>query len=94
MQRLRTEKRDKVRSVVSAEAEKDFDGLLQVGEREPIFIREENRDVAVVNSPEDYERLRRIKIDRFNATCDRIAAEAKARGLTEEKLAEILADDE
>ena len=82
-----------MRSVLSAEAEKDFDRLLKVGEREPTFIRDKNCDVAVVISPEEYERLRRIKVDRFNATCDRIAAEAKARGMTEEILAEILADD-
>ena len=81
-----------MRSVLSVEAEKDFDGLLHVGKREPVFIREENRDVAVMISPEEYERLRRIKVDRFNAICDQIATEAKARGMTEELLAEILAD--
>ena len=42
-------------------------------------------------SPYDYDRLRALDTDEFQRFCDRIAEQAAARGLTEDKLAEILA---
>jgi PHD/YefM family antitoxin component YafN of YafNO toxin-antitoxin module len=66
---------------------------LDAAQREPIVIRRQKRDVAVVLSPQEYDRLRVANIDDFQRFCDRIAERAAERGLTEEKLAEILADD-
>ena len=67
--------------------------LLDAAQREPVTIRRQNRDVAVLLSPEEYDRLRAFNTEEFERFCDRIAEQAAARGLTEEKLAEILADE-
>jgi hypothetical protein len=50
-----------------------------------VVIRRQARDVAVVLSMEEYEQLTAVNVDQFQEFCDRIAEQAKARGLTEEK---------
>jgi hypothetical protein len=44
----------------------------------------------VVVSPEEYARLRQSRVEALLKAMDKVAAEAAANGLTEEKLAELL----
>ena len=83
-----------MRYVSATEAKQRLAALLDAAQREPVVIRRQNRDVAVVLSPQEYERLRAINTEEFQRFCDRVAERAAARGLTEEKLAEILADED
>jgi PHD/YefM family antitoxin component YafN of YafNO toxin-antitoxin module len=64
--------------------------LLDAAQREPVFIERDQKDVAVILSSRDYDRLTGKAAREFNALCDQIADEAAARGLTEEKLEELL----
>lgn len=57
------------------------------------MLKRGGRDVAAVISIEDYEKLRRLKVEEFLALCERTGREAGQRGLSEEKLAELLRDD-
>ena len=57
------------------------------------MIRRQNRDVAVLLSPQEYDRLRALNTDEFQRFCDRIDERAAARGMTGEKLAGILVDE-
>jgi prevent-host-death family protein len=82
-----------MRHISATDAKQNLAALLDAAQREPIVIRRQKRDVAVVLSPQEYDRLRVANIDDFQRFCDRIAERAAERGLTEEKLAEILADD-
>lgn len=61
-----------MRSVSAAEARQDLDALLHSAQSEPVVIRQGNRDIAVVVSPPEYERLRAIDIAEFERFCDRI----------------------
>jgi prevent-host-death family protein len=79
-----------MRSVSATEARQDLDALLGSAQSEPVVIRKGNRDIAVVVSPPEYERLRAIDIGEFERFCDRIGARAAEAGLTEAKLGEIL----
>ena len=57
------------------------------------MIRRQKQDVAVILSPQECDRLRALNTDEFQRFCDRIGERAAARGMTKEKLAEILAEE-
>ena len=57
------------------------------------MLRRQHRDIAVVLSTADYDRLRSANIAALLELRDEVAAEAAAAGLTEERLAELLGDD-
>ena len=81
-----------MRYVSASEAKQRLAALLDAAQREPVTIRRQNRDVAVVISPTDYRRLTSINVEVFQRLCDRISTAAKARGMTEEKLDGMLND--
>ena len=49
--------------------------------------------VAVVLSTREYERLHGLNVQEFESFCDAVAERIQQRGLTEEALDELLADD-
>lgn len=81
-----------MRTVSATEAKQKFAEIIDTAQREPVRIRRHNRDLAVVVSAEEYERLNKIRWAEVNRLSARVAAEAQANGLTEEILAEILAE--
>ena len=58
----------------------------------PSSFAAQNRDVAVIMSAQEYERMRDLAAVDFQRFCDRIGAQAKARGLTESALRKLLKD--
>ena len=76
--------------VSATEAKQRLAAILDAAQSEPVMIRRQNREVAVMLSPKEYDRLRGLNIAEFEQFCDRIGKEAASRGLTEEKLAEII----
>ena len=79
--------------VTASEAEQRLAALLDAAQREPVTIRNQNRDVAVVLSPEEYKRIRQFNLEQLDRICEQASRQAQERGLTEEALAEILAED-
>jgi antitoxin Phd len=82
-----------MKTVSATDAKQGFAALLDIAQREPVAIRRHDRDVAVILSAEDYQRLLDARADDFQQFCDRIGKKARRKGLTEAKLAALLADD-
>lgn len=78
--------------VSATEAKQTFAAVIDKAQREPVIIRKQNRDVAVIMSMEDYQRITRINIQEFQQFRENIGREAQERGLTEDKLNELLSD--
>ncbi len=83
-----------MRYVSATDAKQRFAEVLDRAQKEPVTIRRQKRDVAVLVSAEEYARLTRSNIDAFNRFCDEVGDRAEARGLNEEKLNELLAMDD
>jgi prevent-host-death family protein len=79
--------------VSATEAKQRLAALLDAAQREPVMIRRQKRDVAVILSPREYDRLRAINVEEFERFCDRVGQQAAARGLSEDKLGAIVGDD-
>lgn len=80
--------------IVSAtEAKQTFAAVVEKAQREPVIIRKQNRDVAVIMSMEDYQRLTMANIQEFQHFRENMGRKAQERGLTEDKLNELLATD-
>jgi antitoxin YefM len=83
-----------LKTVPATEAKNRLGAILDDAQREPIVIRRQDRDIAVVLSMADYERLRTGNIQAFLQIRNQVAAEAAANGLTDERLDELVADDD
>ena len=81
-----------MRYVSATEAKQRLAAVLDAVQREPVTIRRQNREVAVMISPEDYRRLKAANIDEFQRFCDRVAAGATAEGLSEKELNKLLGE--
>ena len=81
-----------MRYVSATDAKQGFAEVLDAAQRGPVTIRRQKRDVAVVLSAAEYAKLTRLNIDEFQRYADLIGQRAAERGLTEEKLAELLQD--
>lgn len=83
-----------MKSVAATDAKNRLGAILDEAQREPIVIRRQDRDIAVVLSMADYERLRSGNVRAFLDLRNEVATQAAAAGLTEERLADILTGDE
>ena len=82
-----------MRYVSASDAKQKLAAILDVAQREPVMIRRQKRDVAVLLSAQEYERVCAVNREELLRFSDQVSKKAKAQGLTEEKLQEILADE-
>ncbi len=82
-----------MQTVSANEAKQSLGRILDAAQREPVVIQKHNRDVAVVISPKEYDRLRAIHLKEIADLCDKISQQARDKGLTEEILADLLTND-
>ena len=82
-----------MKTVAATEAKNRLGAILDDAQREPVVIRRQDRDIAVVLSMTDYERLRTGNIRAFLELRDQVAADARAKGLTAKRLKKLLADN-
>lgn len=81
-----------MKSVSATNAKQGLAALLDAAQREPIVIRRQKRDVAVLLSVHEFQKMRDLNVAELQAYCDRIGSRASARGLTAAKLRRLLKD--
>jgi prevent-host-death family protein len=91
---IRTQRGKIMQFVSDTEANQAFAAVIDKAQREPVTIRQQNRDIAVIMSIEDYQRITRINIQEFQQFRQSIGRKAQERGLTEDKLNELLSNDQ
>jgi prevent-host-death family protein len=82
-----------MRYVSATEAKQGFAEVLDAAQREPVMIRRQRRDVAVLLSAAEYAKLTQLNVEEFQRFCDMIGERAAERGMTEERLGELLRDE-
>jgi prevent-host-death family protein len=80
-----------MQTVSATYAKQNFAAILDQSQREPVRIQRHDREVAVLVSSEEFERVHQNRWAEFNRLSALAAKQAKANGLTEEILSEILA---
>ena len=83
-----------MKRVPATEAKNRLGAILDDAQREPVVIRRQDRDIAVVLSMADYERLRTGNIQAFLELRNQVVAEAASNGLTQERLHDLLSGDD
>jgi prevent-host-death family protein len=81
-----------MKTVSATDAKQRFAAVIDAAQREPVRIRRQNRDVAIVMSSEEYDRIRGANIEELDRLCERVSKQAAERGLTDEILADLLKD--
>lgn len=82
-----------MQTISANEAKTHFGKLLDSAQREPIRVARHNRVVGVMVSAEDYEAMRAFYANRLKHTLTQSAQTAADKGLTDEQLEQLLADE-
>ncbi|MGH6904392.1 MAG: type II toxin-antitoxin system Phd/YefM family antitoxin [Geminicoccaceae bacterium] len=82
-----------MRTISSIDAKNRFGQLLDAAQRAPVTVTKKGRPAAVVMSIEDYERMRGAAWKRVFETMATARKEAAGRGMTDELLDDLLADE-
>ena len=83
-----------MRTVTASEARQSLAEIIDAARREPIIIQRQKRDVAVVMSIDEYERLVNLNVAEFQRFSDRVGAKAQEAGMTEEVLQGLLSSED
>lgn len=83
-----------MKKITATDAKNRLGALIDDAQREPIVIQRQDRDVAVILSMAEFDRIRARNVAAFLEASKALAAEAKANGLTAKKLASLLADED
>ncbi|QXL85473.1 type II toxin-antitoxin system Phd/YefM family antitoxin [Comamonas sp. NLF-1-9] len=81
-----------MQTITATQARQEFAQLMDAARLQPVMIQRQNRDVAVVMSVEEYQRLAHLNVERFQQFCEQIGARAEAAGLNETRLQALLRD--
>ncbi len=83
-----------MRTISASEARQGFAEIIDAARREPVLIQRQKRDVAVLMSIEDYQRIVHLNVGEFQRFCDQVGRKAQEAGMTEEVLDALLRDDD
>ena len=80
-------------TVSATHAKQNFAAMLDQSQREPVRIQRHERDIAVLVSAEEYEQIRKLRVQELIRISEENGRYAASQGMTDELLAELLADE-
>jgi len=80
--------------VSATQAKQHFAELLDAAQRGPVRIQRHDRDVAVLVSADEYESIRKLRVQELLRLTEESGRYAASKGMTDELLAQLLADEE
>ena len=81
-----------MKTIAASEARKSFASVIDDAAHEPVVIRRRQRNVAVVLSMHEYERLTEVDKRECQRLCNLVGQRAAAAGMNAKRLAELLRD--
>jgi len=75
-------------------AKQNFAALIDTAQREPVRIQRHERDVAVLVSADEWEKIHRMRAQELIRLSDEMGRYAESQGMTDELLEQLLADEE
>ncbi len=81
-----------MRSMTASEARQGLAELIEAAQREPVIIQRQKRNMAVVMSMAEYERLVNLNVSEFQRFCDVVGTRARDAGMTPDVLQGLLSD--
>lgn len=82
-----------MQTMTANEAKTHFGEFIDKAQKTPVGVMRRGRLVGVMVSADDYEQMRQFYANRLRQTVREVGEYAASQGLTEEKLAELLADE-
>jgi prevent-host-death family protein len=82
-----------MKTITAIDAKNKFGQLIEAAQRQPVIITKKGRASVVVMSIEDYERRRNRAWKNLVKTMTETGNYAVSQGLTQERLARLLADE-
>ena len=70
-----------------------FAALLDAAQRGPVHIKRHDREVAVLISAEEYEKIHKMRVEELIRISEENGRYAASQGMTEKLLEELLADE-
>jgi len=81
-------------AMTASTARQGFAQVIAAAQRAPVKIQRQRRDVAVIISPDEYQRLVHLNVAEFQRFCDQVGRQAQDAGMTEDLLEALLHRDD
>ena len=82
-----------MQKVSATYAKQNFAAILDQAQREPVRIQRHDREIAVLISAEEFERLRQQRVRELMLLVEENGRFAESQGMTEEVLEKLLAEE-
>ncbi|MGD0683082.1 MAG: type II toxin-antitoxin system Phd/YefM family antitoxin [Terracidiphilus sp.] len=79
-------------TVSATHAKQNFAAILDQSQREPVRIQRHDREVAVLVSADEYERIHQLRVKELIRLSEENGRYAESQGMTDELLEQLLAD--
>jgi prevent-host-death family protein len=79
-------------TVSATHAKQNFAAMLDLSQREPVVIQRHERDIAVLISTDEYEKIHQLRVQELLRLTEETGRYAESKGMTDELLEQLLAD--